>query len=362
MTTFLLMYCIGFCLIYVVIGLGLVKKSAPTHLLTSFPMVSVLVACRNEETNIGDCLQALASQDYPRDRMEILVGNDQSTDGTSAILATWRNRFPPLRVLELSDADKPLPGKPGVLAVLAHQAKGEIFLITDADVMVNTRWISTLVEPLTKGCALVTGTTLMETPNRLARFQQYDWSFYIGILHGMENLGIATTTMGNNMGVTRAAYEATGGYENIPFSITEDLQLFIEVKKRGGAHAHLMEPGSLGVTRPQPDYPSLIKQRHRWLMGAKGLPVLPAMFLLYCGAYPVMLLFALIFQPIIVPAFLLVKTLLEIGIRRRVAQLTSYAIAEKDAWLHGIWSWYFGFHLIIALLSRRKVIWKGRQF
>ncbi len=49
-------------------------------------MVSVIVPCRNEERFIGTCLNALATQTYPRARIEILVADGRSTDGTRRVV------------------------------------------------------------------------------------------------------------------------------------------------------------------------------------------------------------------------------------------------------------------------------------
>src|SRR5580658_2251141 len=46
--------------------------------------ISVLIPARNEEKNIVDCLRSLAQQNYPKDRFEVIVLDDHSTDDTAA--------------------------------------------------------------------------------------------------------------------------------------------------------------------------------------------------------------------------------------------------------------------------------------
>ncbi len=53
------------------------------------PVVSILVAARNEEQNIIRCLQALTELDYPAYKLEILVGNDASEDKTRELVAAF---------------------------------------------------------------------------------------------------------------------------------------------------------------------------------------------------------------------------------------------------------------------------------
>lgn len=64
------------------------------------PLVSVVVAARNEERHIGACLEALLAQDYPRDRLEILVMDGRSTDRTRETAAAYANADKRVRVLD----------------------------------------------------------------------------------------------------------------------------------------------------------------------------------------------------------------------------------------------------------------------
>ncbi len=52
----------------------------------NFPFVSVIIPCRNEERFIGQCLDSVTAQDYSKDRMEVLVVDGMSEDGTREIV------------------------------------------------------------------------------------------------------------------------------------------------------------------------------------------------------------------------------------------------------------------------------------
>ncbi len=64
------------------------------------PMVSVIVPCRNEERFIGACLDALLAQTYPRERIEILVADGRSTDGTRRVVERAAARDDCIRVID----------------------------------------------------------------------------------------------------------------------------------------------------------------------------------------------------------------------------------------------------------------------
>lgn len=100
------------------------------------PFVSVVVPVYNGEETIGACLQALLTQDYPPEQFEVLVVDNNSTDGTPAIVQ--RSGLTPLfeRRVQSSYAARNL----GV-----RQARGEIVAFTDADCVPQPQWLEQLV-------------------------------------------------------------------------------------------------------------------------------------------------------------------------------------------------------------------------
>ncbi|MCD4710532.1 MAG: glycosyltransferase [Bacteroidales bacterium] len=105
------------------------------------PMVSVLIAAYNEEKFIGDKIDSVLKCDYPLEKLEILVGSDASTDNTNTILQqiTEANRSLHLFLFEERE------GKPGTINRLVKEARGEIMVITDANVMLESNTLFELV-------------------------------------------------------------------------------------------------------------------------------------------------------------------------------------------------------------------------
>jgi len=95
------------------------------------PKVSILVPARNEDITIEVCVRSLLAQDYPD--YEVLVLDDQSTDGTPGILRKLAVENERLKVLTGSPAPIGIAGKNWACTQLAEQAKGDLLLFTDAD-------------------------------------------------------------------------------------------------------------------------------------------------------------------------------------------------------------------------------------
>src|SRR5260370_34944404 len=82
----------------------------------SLPFVTVVVPCRNEEKRIASCLESILANDYPKDRMEILVLDGMSEDRTREIVAGYSERYPMIRVVDNPNKLIPLPMNLGINA------------------------------------------------------------------------------------------------------------------------------------------------------------------------------------------------------------------------------------------------------
>ncbi|HID55437.1 TPA: glycosyltransferase family 2 protein [Candidatus Poribacteria bacterium] len=122
-----------FFLIYTYFGyplilfvLSLFKTLPPKKSYDQHPFVSVIISAYNEEKVIGAKLKNLLDQEYPKERLEVIVVSDGSTDKTDAIV----RRFADLGVKLIKLPDR--GGKPRALNVGVSHAEGEIILFSDS--------------------------------------------------------------------------------------------------------------------------------------------------------------------------------------------------------------------------------------
>ena len=317
------------------------------------PKVSVLVAARNEEENIRKCLEALSGQRYPATAVEILVGDDASTDSTAEIVL----EFPNVKIIPIKGNLGKALGKANVLAQLAHEAKGEYFLITDADIRPGRDWIASMISYVDDSVGIVNGITGID--NNL--FQHYEWLYAQGMLKVVSDIYTPVTAIGNNMLITREAYFATGGYENINFSVTEDFALFREVMRKGFKTRHAVEPGTYATSAPRKSLGSLLNQRRRWMRGAVQLPPLIIVILALQGIYFPFLIVGLFVIPQITLLIFLIKLFLQ--------AIFIKAVGDKlDIKLRGGFVFYELYHGFISMLTMvahilpGRVEWKGRKY
>lgn len=95
------------------------------------PSVSVIMSVYNEEKVIEEKVRSLLQSDYPHDLAEFIIGSDGSDDGTELIMKELVAADSRIRFLHNGERR----GKPAMLNDLASMAKGEILVITDANVI-----------------------------------------------------------------------------------------------------------------------------------------------------------------------------------------------------------------------------------
>ena len=331
--------------------------------VAEFPHVSILIAARNEEHNILACLQSIAALDYPTGKIQVLIGDDASSDRTRALVEAFIQDKPGYTCVPITGTVGQARGKANVLAQLARKATSDIFLFTDAGITLPPTWVKAMLSGLDEKVGVVTGLTTV-TGNRLFdKMQRMDWLFSIGLLQVFSDLNMPVTTMGNNMLLTRRAYEAVGGYESIPFSITEDIAIFNQILKRGFGFRNLYDSKVLAWSAPAPGYGALLEQRKRWMRGSVYMPkYMFALFVLHSAYYPVLIPFFFqasigIAGTIAVAKLLLQSVFMHICLKRlkHNAPLWQYIIFELYLLVNT-------FILILYFFLPTKVKWKGRKY
>ncbi|MEM1406668.1 MAG: glycosyltransferase [Bacteroidota bacterium] len=321
------------------------------------PFISILVAARNEENTIALCLQSLIDLNYPKDKYEILVGNDQSTDATASILKEWQSKHGKIKVYHIDEQLGSAKGKANVLAHLTKEARGEFFFMTDADCTVNPSWLKALLGAYKNKVGIVVGITDVNSV-----WQGMDWLFALGMIKALHDLNNPVVAMGNNMFVTRQAYEAIGGYESIPFSVTEDLELFRQVKKKGYQTRHVASAESTVLTQGISGLMNLLSQRKRWLTGAIQLhPAIVFLLLMQALYYPALTGLFFIEWPLAILIFVL-KALLQALIVNKVAQTIRRPKKVGHMVLFEFYQSYVALVSSVYFLLPSPVRWKGRKY
>ena len=330
----------------------------------TFPFVSILVAARNEEASIERCLESLLALDYPSDRLEILVGDDASTDRTAALVEAFQKRSPLVNKIAIQPATEtnPLKGKTNVLHQLMQKARGDYYLFCDADISVQPDWGKAMLRLFTPTIGVVVGVTRMHRAGLWAAMQSIEWLLVLSFLRFFSFFGIGLTAMGNNMAISRKAYEAVGGYPRIGFSIVEDYVLFKAILAQGFGFAQGFSPRLLSESLPMQRWADWVWQRRRWVQGAKGAtwPV-QVVFVLTSACVPVLLLLA-IGNPYQIAPLLLCHY----GFVTLLCTFALLLLRQVDLLRYVLLVWFYllvsGSWMLYEYIINRPVQWKGRVY
>ena len=326
------------------------------------PFVSVLVPARNEEKTLQTCLDSLFAQTYPSDRYEIILVNDHSTDRTGSIAAEIASTVSNFRVVVPGESSH-LTGRSNALAYGIDTAKGEVFLMTDADCVVPSTWVEETTKRFKKDVGVVGGLTVQRATRILEGMQTLDWMFLLGLAASTVGLRLPLSIIGNNFSISRAAYDDVGGFRSIKNSVTEDFQLFKAVVETGRwRFKFMLDPKTTNVTWACQTVREIIEQKHRW--GRGGLDLNWLGYTLVVTGF--MMYALLVIGLCIAPA----STLPWLGAKLVADALFLAYIGQSVGRLRDLlyFPWFEAYFFLYVLLMPMRVLtsknvsWKGRTY
>ena len=228
--------------------------------------VSVLIAARNEESNIGRTLEAILEQDFPQRLLEIIVVDDHSTDQTAAIVSSYSSRG--VKLLKLSEGDKLNSYKKLAISKAIEQASGKLIVTTDADCRMGKDWLRTIVAYFEETGAYMVSSPVAysEEKSYFERIQTLEFLYLIGL--GAAGIGNKhpTTCNGANLAYQRELFYEMGGFKGIDNLASGDDELFLHkvAEKYASKIGFCKAREAIVYTDAKPNLAAFINQRRRW--------------------------------------------------------------------------------------------------
>ena len=224
-------------LLNVLLNLWFLRKTGHTGKLPdSLPLISVLIPARDEEANIGACLDSLCRQDYPN--YEILVLDDASTDGTADIVEKVAREDSRVKLLHGQPLPQGWAGKTFACHQLAQQARGSWLLFVDADTVHAPSTLRHVMSLAVRyDVELVSGFLRQRLTSILQKMVMPILFYFLlccGILFWWlphSRLSLPSYTIGQFLFFSARAYRDIGGHEAVKSSVIEDVWLGIEMSR-----------------------------------------------------------------------------------------------------------------------------------
>ncbi|MFC3174638.1 glycosyltransferase [Novosphingobium bradum] len=250
---------IGRALILTGLALFPDKRRHPPEPGDHAPTVTVIVPAYNEERVIESSVRRILESDYPH--LEVIVADDGSKDGTSAVVASAFAGEPRVRLLTLANG-----GKASALNRALQHASGEIIVALDADTQFERECIARLVRWFAdERIGAVAGNAKVgNRVNLVTRWQAIEYVTAQNVeRRALARFDAITVVPGAVGAWRRTALDAVGGYPED--TLAEDQDLTIAIQRKGWKVAY--DEQAVAWTEAPETFQALAKQRFRWSFG-----------------------------------------------------------------------------------------------
>ncbi|MDP4008988.1 MAG: glycosyltransferase [bacterium] len=255
------------------------KPSPLTQKLSSasLPSVTIVIPCYNEESTIANCIASVLALTYPQEKLNIVVVDDGSQDGSIEAL---RNSTHQERVLVIQ---KENGGKYTALNIAIPNITTDIVGTLDADSFVHPEALIRMVEKFAdpRVMAVTPALKIHNTKGFFGRLQQTEYTLAIFIRNVLASLDAIHVTPGpfslfrkevfNKIGLYKKAHDA----EDLEFALRMQLH-HMKIANAHNAYVYTVSPATIV---------SLFRQRLRWTLGFlhNMIDYLPSLFRLKYG-------------------------------------------------------------------------------
>lgn len=370
-------------LVFILVMRALRQRTAHQELLSDeevneLPSLCFLVPARDEEENIERCIRSLLIQDYPSERLSVIIVDDGSTDRTAAIVGAIAEEDDRLRMVRAPPLPPGWKGKVNACCAGADASPANVewLCFIDADVWASPLLASSAVTSALHFHADLLSLTPKHQLKSMAERLIIPCGFYIlaftsDLAEAQKPESHEVAATGQFMLIRRRAYDAVGGHAAVKTAICEDLEL-AKLMKRRGHRVLLLDCGGLLNTRMYDGWgtlwPGFAKNLTEMLGGAPRTILIAALALAVAAA------------SVLLPAFYIFGCVngsngacLGLAVAS-VGSTAAFALHIAGAVHFEIPFWYgllfpagYAAGALIALDSvlwraRRRVVWKGRVY
>ena len=242
---------------------------------SNLPFISIIIAARNEEKNIGACLKSIIAQSYPQERFEIIVTDDHSTDATACVVKSFEKiNIVLLQLADFIDKKSLNSYKKKSIETALKIAKGDLIVTTDADCIVQTKWLETIadfyIERQHVFIAMPVSYSIPKNGSFSKRFfyffQALDFMTLQGITGASVSKGFHNMCNGANLAYEKKAFYAVNGFEGIDeIASGDDMLLMDKIQKTfPGKIGYIKSEDVIVMTNPAETVSEFLNQRIRW--------------------------------------------------------------------------------------------------
>ncbi|MFO8067182.1 MAG: glycosyltransferase [Bacteroidales bacterium] len=297
------------------IGWFSIKNNNYTNKIDKIP-ASVIIAARNEEQNIINCLKCLAVQNYPKEKFEVIIVDDHSTDMTAKLINNFikKNKLTNFKYVKNNNKQQ---GKKSAITEGIKYSSGDIITTTDADCTMHPEWLNTICGYFNNDkTIMVLGPVCLTAKSIFSKMQALEFNSLIGITGGSAALKEPVLANGANLSFRKYVFTKFDGYKTgLKYASGDDVFFLQQAKRIKNKNIVFAKDYNASVfTKPKANIKDFIKQRMRWAGKTKGftdfftLLVAGIAFLNSLSIFTLALLFAFGAQWFLMPLLLIASS------------------------------------------------------
>jgi len=239
---------------------GVQETKSAKQFTSDSPLVSIIVALRDENKNVNSLLKGLIAQNYPNEKLEIILVNDNSNDNTLELLKAFESST--VKVFNNTGNGKKQAIETGV-----RNATGEWILVTDADCEIPSSWVVSMLGRITPKSKMVLGPVFIKNADSfLEQLQSIEFLGLQGTTCGSAGMGYPISANAANMLFQKDVFEELNPYQdNYHLKTGDDQFLLMAVtNKYPQSVIYSLDEGSIIFTHPVKTWKKYFDQRIRW--------------------------------------------------------------------------------------------------
>lgn len=278
---------------------------------------SIIIAMRNEEAVAIDCLESILLQNYPANKVEVIVIDDYSTDKTSDCVCLFMKSHPNFKMKLLHMENDPLKGskKKAAITYGISQAAGKYIILTDADCVRGPKWLSAINSYIQYSSSkMIYAPVIFKANTLFEKLQSLEFAGLVAIGGAAIEIKNPNMCSASNLIFEKQVFHEVDGYQGSENVATgDDEYLLHKIFKKYPEHIHFLKNReAIVTTSANSTLSELASQRRRWVsQSAKYENRYITAILIAAYLFNLLIVVNLVMHPKIGCMLLAIKTLTE---------------------------------------------------